>query len=108
LQIDLYSCACDSFHILLCSTGVKLLTKARGRNFAYAAAFGIGIIIAWIPQGLPLTVTMILAISGRRMAERKVLVKDLHGLETLGSITMLATDKTGTLTRYLHSNLVTI
>lgn len=68
-------------------------------DLPYAAAFGIGIIIAWIPQGLPLTVTLILAFSGRRMAEEQVLVKDLHGLETLGSITLLATDKTGTLTR---------
>lgn len=71
---------------------------ARGRNFTYAATFAIGILIAWVPQGLPLTVTMILAISGRRMADRNVLIKDLHGLETLGGITLLATDKTGTLT----------
>jgi sodium/potassium-transporting ATPase subunit alpha len=48
---------------------------------------------------------MILAISGKRMAEQQVLVKDLHGLETLGSITLLATDKTGTLTRYNKYNL---
>jgi sodium/potassium-transporting ATPase subunit alpha len=72
---------------------------ARGRNFTYAATFGIGILIAWIPQGLPFTVTMMLALSGRRMAEQNVLVKDLHGIETLGTITMLATDKTGTLTK---------
>ncbi|KAL2918733.1 hypothetical protein HK105_201567 [Polyrhizophydium stewartii] len=71
----------------------------RGRNFTYAATFSIGILLAWVPQGLPLTVTMVLAISGRRMAEQKVLVKDLHAVETLGSITMLATDKTGTLTK---------
>jgi sodium/potassium-transporting ATPase subunit alpha len=72
---------------------------ARGRNFTYAATFGIGILIAWIPQGLPFTVTMMLGLSGRRMTEQNVLVKDLHGIETLGTITMLATDKTGTLTR---------
>ncbi|KAJ3325018.1 hypothetical protein HDV06_005607 [Boothiomyces sp. JEL0866] len=72
---------------------------ARGRNFVYAVTFGIGILIAWVPQGLPLTVTMILALSGRRMTKHNVLVKDLHGIETLGAITMLATDKTGTLTK---------
>ncbi|KAI8900212.1 hypothetical protein BC833DRAFT_614428 [Globomyces pollinis-pini] len=71
----------------------------RGRGFVYAATFGIGSLIAWIPQGLPLTVTMILAIAGRRMADQNVLLKDLHGIETLGAITLLATDKTGTLTR---------
>ncbi|KAI8913698.1 hypothetical protein EDD86DRAFT_223758 [Gorgonomyces haynaldii] len=72
---------------------------ARVQNFNYAITFGIGIIIAWVPQGLPLTVTLILAISGRRMTDQQVLVKDLHGLETLGGITLLATDKTGTLTK---------
>jgi sodium/potassium-transporting ATPase subunit alpha len=83
---------------LLTSFIFFFVALARGRNFTYAATFGIGIVIAWVPQGLPLTVTMILAISGRRVAEKNVLVKDLHGLETLGSITLLATDKTGTLT----------
>ncbi|KAJ3274142.1 hypothetical protein HDV01_003425 [Terramyces sp. JEL0728] len=72
---------------------------ARGRNFVYAVTFSIGILIAWVPQGLPLTVTMILALSGHRMTKNNVLVKDLHGIETLGAITMLATDKTGTLTK---------
>ncbi|KAJ3248993.1 hypothetical protein HDU78_008379 [Chytriomyces hyalinus] len=71
---------------------------ARGSEFNAAFQFAIGILVAWIPQGLPLTVTMLLAVAGERMAHRKVLIKDLHGVETLGAITMLATDKTGTLT----------
>ncbi|KAI8806824.1 hypothetical protein BJ742DRAFT_758376 [Cladochytrium replicatum] len=71
----------------------------RGRSFALSLHFGIGILVAWIPQGLPITVTMLLTIAGRRMADDNVLVKDLHGVETLGAITLLATDKTGTLTR---------
>lgn len=79
------------------------IALARGRNFTYAATFGIGILIAWVPQGLPLAVTTILAISGRKMALENVLVKDFHGLETLGSVTFLATDKTGTLTRNVMS-----
>jgi sodium/potassium-transporting ATPase subunit alpha len=40
-----------------------------------------------------------LSIAAKRMAKAKVLVKDLQGVETLGALTMLATDKTGTLTR---------
>ena len=55
--------------------------------------------IAWVPQGLPATVTMLLTIAAKRMASEQVLVKDLAGVETLGAITLLATDKTGTLTR---------
>ncbi|KAH9270427.1 hypothetical protein BASA83_007426 [Batrachochytrium salamandrivorans] len=92
---------CKTISILAGITAVVFFFVAllRGRNFTYAATFGIGILIAWVPQGLPLTVTMILAISGRRMADQKVLVKDLHAVETLGGITMLATDKTGTLTK---------
>ncbi|KAI8919750.1 hypothetical protein BC831DRAFT_100360 [Entophlyctis helioformis] len=92
---------CKSISFLAAVTAVVFFFVAllRGRNFTYAATFGIGILLAWVPQGLPLTATMILAISGRRMAEQKVLVKDLHAVETLGGITMLATDKTGTLTK---------
>ncbi|KAJ3091009.1 hypothetical protein HK102_001963 [Quaeritorhiza haematococci] len=75
-----------------------IVSLARGRNFNNSLHFGIGIIIAWIPQGLPLTVTMLLTIAARRMADVNVLVKDLHGVETLGAITMMCTDKTGTIT----------
>ncbi|GJJ69053.1 sodium/potassium-transporting ATPase subunit alpha [Entomortierella parvispora] len=61
--------------------------------------FAIGIFVAWVPEGLPATVTMLLTIAAKRMASQNVLVKDLTGVETLGAITLLATDKTGTLTR---------
>lgn len=61
--------------------------------------FAISVFVAWVPEGLPATVTILLTISAKRMAARNVLVKDLQGVETLGAITLLATDKTGTLTR---------
>ncbi|KAJ3013267.1 UNVERIFIED_CONTAM: hypothetical protein HDU68_000786, partial [Siphonaria sp. JEL0065] len=75
-----------------------LVSLARGSEFNASFQFAIGILVAWIPQGLPVTVTMLLAVAGERMAKKNVLIKDLHGVETLGAITMLATDKTGTLT----------
>ncbi|KAJ3096027.1 hypothetical protein HDU97_006302 [Phlyctochytrium planicorne] len=56
-------------------------------------------LVAWVPQGLPATVSMLLTIAAKRMSTKNVLVKDLNGVETLGAITLLATDKTGTLTR---------
>ncbi|GBB88727.1 hypothetical protein RclHR1_01530015 [Rhizophagus clarus] len=62
-------------------------------------SFAIGILVAWVPQGLPATVTILLTISAKRMAAQNILVKDLEAVETLGAITLLATDKTGTLTR---------
>ncbi|KAL7746615.1 hypothetical protein RI367_008015 [Sorochytrium milnesiophthora] len=64
-----------------------------------ALTFGIGIMVAWIPLGMPVTVTMLLTIAAKRMAQKNVLVKNLQAVETLGAITMLCTDKTGTLTR---------
>ena len=64
-----------------------------------AINFAIGIFVAWVPEGLPATVTMLLTIAAKRMASQNVLVKHLQGVETLGAITLLATDKTGTLTR---------
>ncbi|KAI0244812.1 hypothetical protein L0F63_001869 [Massospora cicadina] len=61
--------------------------------------FSIGVFLSWVPEGLPATVTMLLSIAAKHMAEQNVLVKDLAGVETLGAMTLLATDKTGTLTR---------
>ncbi|KAJ3379293.1 hypothetical protein HDU84_006799 [Entophlyctis sp. JEL0112] len=65
----------------------------------FALNFAIGILVAFVPQGLPATITMLLTIAAKRMSAKNVLVKELRGVETLGAITLLATDKTGTLTR---------
>ncbi|KAK4160859.1 putative type IIC NA+/K+/H+-transporting ATPase [Cladorrhinum sp. PSN259] len=71
----------------------------NNNNVSLALNFAIGIFVAWVPEGLPATVTILLTIAAKRMASQNVLVKDLKGVETLGAITLLATDKTGTLTR---------
>ncbi|KAL1925494.1 uncharacterized protein VTP21DRAFT_377 [Calcarisporiella thermophila] len=73
--------------------------RVNNGNIGLTLNFAIGVLVAWVPQGLPATVTMLLTIAAKRMAQRNVLVKDLQGVETLGAITLLATDKTGTLTR---------
>ncbi|ETL79604.1 hypothetical protein F442_20460 [Phytophthora nicotianae P10297] len=57
------------------------------------------IIVANVPQGLPATVTSLLTITASRMAARNVFVKRLDCVETMGSISLIATDKTGTLTK---------
>ncbi len=69
-----------------------------GRTFWENFIFAIGIIVANVPEGLLPTVTLTLAMAGRRMAERKVIIKTLNSVEALGSITVICTDKTGTLT----------
>ncbi|KAJ3104764.1 hypothetical protein HDU96_008828 [Phlyctochytrium bullatum] len=76
-----------------------IIQYAKTKNIGPSLNFAIGCLVAWVPQGLPATVTMLLTIAAKRMATQRVLVKDLKGVETLGAITLLATDKTGTLTR---------
>jgi len=61
--------------------------------------FAIGIIVANVPEGLLPTVTLSLAMAVQRMAARNALVKKLSSVETLGSCTVICTDKTGTLTQ---------
>ncbi|KAJ3139730.1 hypothetical protein HK100_011284 [Physocladia obscura] len=71
----------------------------KTNDVGFALNFAIGILVAFVPQGLPATITMLLTIAAKRMSAKNVLVKELRGVETLGAITLLATDKTGTLTR---------
>lgn len=61
--------------------------------------FALGIIIACIPEGLPATLTLALAMAVQRLAGKNVLVKKLNTVETLGNISVICTDKSGTLTQ---------
>ena len=55
-------------------------------NVSMNITFAIGIFVAFVPQGLPATVTMLLSIAAGKLAKRNILVKDLQGVETLGAI----------------------
>jgi sodium/potassium-transporting ATPase subunit alpha len=70
-----------------------------GRGFWENFLFAIGIIIANVPEGLLPTVTLSLAMGSQRMARRNALVKSLNAVEALGSVDLICTDKTGTLTQ---------
>ncbi len=70
----------------------------RGEPFFDMLMTGITIAIAAIPEGLPATVTIALALAVRRMLKRNALVNRLHAVETLGCTSVICTDKTGTVT----------
>jgi len=61
--------------------------------------FALGVMVALVPEGLPATMSVSLAVAVRRMARRNALIKRLTAVEALGSTTVICTDKTGTLTK---------
>jgi calcium-translocating P-type ATPase len=78
---------------------VPLGTLVAGLPVGDAVVFAIGLLVANVPEGLLPTITLALAVGVRRLARAGALVKRLSAVETLGSTTVICTDKTGTLTQ---------
>ena len=78
---------------------VNILIKGREANIAQLFIFTIALAVSVIPEALPLVTTFSLSRGALRLAKNKVVVKRLSSIEDLGSIEILCTDKTGTLTK---------
>ncbi len=75
------------------------LALLRNMEITEAIRFVIALSVSAVPESLPIAISIVLVLGIRRMAARKALVRSMRAIETIGAITTIATDKTGTLTQ---------
>ena len=82
--------------LVIVVVGIGLL---RGEAFLDMLLFGAALAVAVVPEALPAVITISLTLAAQRMVRRQVLVRSLPAIETLGSVSVICSDKTGTLTK---------
>jgi len=87
-----------SIFIIALSVILAVILRMQGMDAATIFFFVVALAVSAIPEGLPVALTVALSIATRRMAKRNVIVRKLTSVESLGSCTVIASDKTGTLT----------
>ncbi|MBL0886282.1 cation-translocating P-type ATPase [Myceligenerans indicum] len=84
--------------VALVALAVGAVETVRGTPWHEVVLIGVALAVSAVPEGLPVALTVALAVAVRRMARREVIVRRLVAVESLGSCTVVASDKTGTLT----------
>lgn len=87
-----------SIFIIALSVILGVILRLQGMDYTAIFFFVVALAVSAIPEGLPVALTVALSIATKRMAKRNVIVRKLTSVESLGSCTVIASDKTGTLT----------
>lgn len=87
-----------AYIVIVLSVILAVLLRIQGMDMAAIFFFVVALAVSAIPEGLPVSLTVALAVATKRMAKRNVIVRKLTSVESLGSCTVIASDKTGTLT----------
>ncbi len=98
-RLDAFTKAVSVIIIALASATFAVGVLVWGRDYAEMFFASVSIAVAAIPEGLPAVMTVTLAIGVERMARRNAIIRRLPAVETLGAVTTICADKTGTLTR---------
>jgi len=98
VQLDILGKLLGVIFLTICGV-IFILGLLKGIPFQMMLLTSISLAVAAIPEGLPAVVTIVLALGVAEMARRRAIVRNLPAVETLGSVTVICTDKTGTLTQ---------
>lgn len=100
IQIEIADVAKKLTYITLIIAAILFATRMFMKDsVAMALVFSVSVAAAMVPEGLPAQISMALALAVRRLAKRKAIVKKISSAQTLGSATVIASDKTGTITK---------